>query len=268
MKPKARHTARYGYAEELLLPPAQQSSGKMPFSIEDFGTLDAWLAEPGWPDNHMDVAMLEGYLTALRTWPVELVPGAWLPTVWGIRGWKVAAKISAPDTYNRFIALVMGLFHDIECRLTASPHSRTIFLSGKAPYKSGRYFGGAAWATGFMIALHEHSTGLASRSPTVRSAVEDIASYASLRSLEPSAAPAAAIALSAALRLLMTERPARRPVAAVPLNKATLLGASTKFAATRHPESTADIGSEKRNETLLAGGPSECAPSQDAPPHS
>ena len=93
MKPKARYTARYGYAAPLLLPPNLQVVGELPFSIEDFSALDTWLAEPGWPDNHMDVAMLEGYLAALLTWPIELAPGAWLPRIWGIRGWKVRRRL-------------------------------------------------------------------------------------------------------------------------------------------------------------------------------
>src|ERR1700675_356714 len=92
MKPKARYTARYGYAAPLLLPPNLQVVGELPLSIEDFSALDTCLAEPGWPDNHMDVAMLQDYLAALLTWPIELAPGAWLPRIWGIRGWKVAAK--------------------------------------------------------------------------------------------------------------------------------------------------------------------------------
>jgi yecA family protein len=219
MKPKARHTARYGHAAPLLLPPNLHVVGELPFSIEDFSALDTWLAEPGWPDNHMDVAMLEGYLAALLTWPIELAPGAWLPPIWGIRGWKVAAKIAAPETYNRFIELVIGLFQELERRLVASPPARTFVLGRDAPNKSGRYFAGAAWATGFMTALHENSAGLGSRSSAVRSAVEDIARYASLRSLEPSALPAAATALSVAVMIIMSERPTRGTVAAAPKNK-------------------------------------------------
>ena len=40
MKPKARYTARYGYAAPLLLPPNLQVVGELPFSIEDFSALD------------------------------------------------------------------------------------------------------------------------------------------------------------------------------------------------------------------------------------
>jgi yecA family protein len=219
MKPKARHTARYGYGAPVLLPPDLRTVGPLSFAGHDFAALDAWLAEAGWPDNHMDVAMLEGYLVALLVWPIELAPGAWLPPIWGIRGWKVAAKIAAPETYNRFIALVIGLFQELERRLAASPPARTFVLGRDAPYASGRYFAGAAWATGFMTALYENSAGLASRSAAVRSAVEDIAHYASLRSTESSALPGVATALNRAVMLIMSERPARGPGAFSPLKK-------------------------------------------------
>jgi len=143
--PKARHTARYGHAAPLLLPPNLHVPGELAFSLEDFRALDKWLAEPGWPDN------------------------------------------------------------------TPTP------LQGRGtPLYSGRYFAGAAWATGFMTALHENSSGLGSRSSAVRSAVEDIARYASLRSLEPSALPAAATAISVAVMIIMSERPPRGSVAAAP----------------------------------------------------
>jgi hypothetical protein len=131
----------------------------------------------------------------------------------------VAAKIAAPEPYNRFIALVIGLFQELERRLVASPPVRTFVLACDAPNDSGRYFAGAAWATGFMTALHENSSGLGSRSSAVRSAVEDIAGYASLRSLEPGALPAAATALSVAVMVIMSERPTRGSVAAAPKNK-------------------------------------------------
>jgi yecA family protein len=213
MKPKARHKTRYGYAEPLLLPPNLSTMGALAFSPQDFSTLAAWLAEPGWPDNHMDVAMLEGYLAAVLVWPIELAPGAWLPLIWGIRGWKVAAKIAEPEAYNRFIALVLGFSQEIERRLATLPPVRTLVLSAHSPAIPARYFAGAAWATGFMTALHENSAGLGARSSAVRSAVEDIAQYASRRSLPPSAFPAAATALSVATMIIMSEHPARAPVA-------------------------------------------------------
>jgi uncharacterized protein YecA (UPF0149 family) len=116
MKPKARYSARYGQTVPQLLPPDLQSLGSIAFTPLDFKALDACLAEEGWPAEHMDVAMLEGYLVALLVWPIQLSPGAWLPAIWGIRGWKVAAKIATRESYDRFLALVIGLLQDLERR--------------------------------------------------------------------------------------------------------------------------------------------------------
>jgi len=79
MKRKSRRKLLNSYTEPVaLLPPNLQTVGPLPFTAQDFATLDAWLAEEGWPANRMDVAMLEGYLVALLAWPIELPPGAWL----------------------------------------------------------------------------------------------------------------------------------------------------------------------------------------------
>ncbi len=235
MRRKGHRSSLYGYTAPVLLPPNLETVGPVPFTAQDFANLDAWLAQDGWPEERMDVATLEGYLVALLSWPIELAAGAWLPPVWGIHGWKVAAKISSPDTYNRFIALIIGLFQELEHRLSSSPPARTFVLGCNAPYLSGRYFAGAAWATGFLTALHENSTGLRARSSAVRSAVENIARYAPLRSTQASALPAVATALSVAVMTIMTERPIPGPVAAVPSNNAAL--PKEKRAANRQLES-------------------------------
>jgi hypothetical protein len=125
----------------------------------------------------------------------------------------------------------MGFFQELEHRLASSPPARTFVLGRGAPYVSGRYFAGAAWATGFMMALHENSTGLGTRSRAVRSAVENIAHYASARSSVPGALTFVATALSVAVMIIMSERPVRGPVAALPLKKVASLRAAEKQAA-------------------------------------
>jgi yecA family protein len=210
MTSKARYTMRYArVAPALLMPPNLQEMGPLPFTVNSFAELDAWLAEDGWPPEHMDAAMLEGYLVALLTWPIELAAGAWLPPIWGIRGWKVAAKIDTTEPYNRFLVLVIGFLQDLERRLTASPPLRPLVLDYRTPILSAHYFAGAAWATGFMTGLHENSAGLGSRSANARSAVEGIARFASLRSAKPSAMEAVAAELNTEIAKLMVERPSR-----------------------------------------------------------
>ena len=196
-------------APALLMPPNLQEMGPLPFTADNFAQLDAWLAEDGWPPEHMDAAMLEGYLVALLTWPIELAAGAWLPLIWGIHGWKVAAKIDSKEPYNRFLVLVIGFLQDLERRLTASPPLRPFVLDYRKPILSAHYFAGAAWATGFMTGLYENSAGLGSRSANARSAVEGIARFASLRSAKPSAMESVSAELNAEIAKLMVERPSR-----------------------------------------------------------
>jgi yecA family protein len=223
MKRKARRKIRYGHVEPIvLLPPDLRTIGELPFTGEEFEGLDAWLAETGWPTERMDIAMLEGYLVALLVWPIELSPGAWLPPIWGVRGWKIAAKIASPEAYGRFIALVMGFLQELDRRLNASQRLVTFALAQDAPYKSGRYFAGSAWATGFMTALEQNSAGLRSRSVAARSAVECIARYASLRLTETSALPVVGTTISAAVATLLAERPSRGPLGPLGISEPAL----------------------------------------------
>ena len=215
MRITVRANARYSRARTLL-PPNLRAMESIPFTAAEFASLDAWLAEDGWPDERMDIATLEGYLVALLVWPIEIAEGAWLPSIWGVRGWKVAAKIDSAEIYDRFIALVTGLLQELERRLAISPSRRTFVLAHDAKIISAPYFAAAAWSTGFMTALYQYAAGLQSRSIASRSAVESIASYASLRSQPPSATPAAAGALSAAIAILVEERVSRGPLGPLP----------------------------------------------------
>jgi yecA family protein len=248
MTSKARYTSRYArVAPAELMPPNLQDMGSLPFTTSSFAELDAWLAEDGWPPEHMDAAMLEGYLVALLTWPIELSAGAWLPPIWGIRGWKVAAKIETRGSYDRFLILVVGFLQDLERRLTASPPLRPFVLDYRGPIVSARYFVGSAWATGFMIGLHENSAGLGSRSANARSAVEGIARFASLRSAKADAMASVATELNAEIVKLMGERPSRLELGPLSLR----LSGGTRSGTPRHvPIGKADV---------VAAGPIEQA---------
>jgi yecA family protein len=217
MKPKSRFSSRYGQEAPVFLPPNLRTLGAIAFSGDDFKVLDAWLAEEGWPAEHMDIAMLEGYLVALLVWPIQLSPGAWLPAIWGVHGWKVAAKIATPESYDRFLALVIGFLQELERRLTAAPHTATFVLNGDRALLSTRTFAAAAWSSGFMAALQFSAVGLGSRSPLSRAAVEQIIGFASQRSNGPSAIAPVAAALGVAIATLMDERPARGAAALIPI---------------------------------------------------
>jgi yecA family protein len=229
-KSKTRNSARYGRAEPLLLPPNLQTTSALTFTAIDFVGFDAWLAEDGWPEERMDAAAIEGYLMALLVWPIDLAPGAWLPGLWGVKGWKVAAKIATPAAYDRFIALAIGFLQELERRLSLSPQGDSLVLPYDVLITSTKYFAGAAWATGFMTALFQHSSGLQSRSVAARSAVEKIASYAALRSAAPQTLRTVSLQLTAAITVLLAERVSRGPLGPTGRSDAKILRRRTTVA--------------------------------------
>lgn len=122
-----------------------------------------------------------------------------------------------------------------------SPRLRPIVLEHAVPILSAHHFIGCAWATGFMIALHENSAGLGSRSASARSAVEGIAHFASLRSTKPSAMASVSAHLNAGVAILMDERQPRGAPGPLPVNLAerTRAGHQRRAAINKvHPTNT------------------------------
>jgi yecA family protein len=122
----------------------------------------------------MPIAELEGYLVALLAWPVAISPGAWLPRIWGERGWKVPAKIAQRLQYDEFIALIIGFLQDLDRRLSSQPSRfESSVLRGLQgpPQREGLH----CWGRGFMTALTLGSQGLKCRSDSAGAAVRAIA---------------------------------------------------------------------------------------------
>jgi yecA family protein len=161
----------------LLTPPNFKEIGPVTFTGDDRKALAAWLNEEGWPKERMNIAMLEGYLVAMIVWPVELSPGAWLPAIWGIRGWKVAEKISAPELFHKFNRLVIGYRQHLALVLNTTPHAYLPGLQGAVagPIPAD---GALQWSLGFLSALQHGSQGFNWRSPEVTDAIEVIAEHA------------------------------------------------------------------------------------------
>ena len=210
-----RHKAPSHRAEPTLLPPNLRALGVLSFTQGDRETLSAWLAEGGWPRDRMDIATLEGYLVALLVWPVGVSSGAWLPPVWGERGWKVPAKMGSADAYAKFIGLVLGFLQELDRGLSASrPYLRPT-LSKPESAQRRRSPPGICWAQGFLRGLQQSTQGLDGRSPAARSAVARIARYASFAAAPTGADSAIAADLTSAVLTLAAERPSRGPLGAL-----------------------------------------------------
>jgi yecA family protein len=156
------------------MPPNLLEFGAMPFGDAQRARLTALLQEAPWPRGHMQMAQLEGYLVALIAWPVGIASGAWLPPIWGGRGWKVPAKIAARSQYEEFVALIAGFIQHLDRQLSSQPAQ---FESSvlRAPQDSENNETLHAWGRGFMTALTLGSQGLEGRSASAGAAVHTIA---------------------------------------------------------------------------------------------
>jgi yecA family protein len=200
-----------------LMPPDPRAIDVAPFGDAERARLTSWLGEGAWPRARMDIATLEGYLVALIAWPVGISAGAWLPPIWGERGWKVPTKLASRSRFEEFNGLVVGFMRDIDQRLTHQPSSfelKTLRgLTGRARAESLH-----AWGKGFMTALTLGSQGLKWRSISAADAVRAIAATTSASAaFGPNAVDDVARAVIALAEL----RPSRGPLGS--LQTTTLL---------------------------------------------
>ena len=194
-----------------LLPPDLRTLAAVSFGDQQRERLTAWLREAGWPRAHMEIATLEGYLVALIAWPVGISPGAWLPPIWGERGWKVPTKIAMRSQYDEFVALILGFMRDLDRNLSRQPprfeSSVLHSLNGRA--RSEALHGGGK---GFMTALTLGSQGLKGRSVSAGAAVRLIAGTTAASA---PFGPGAIEDVVSAVIALIDQRPSRGPLGAL-----------------------------------------------------
>lgn len=191
-----------------LMPPDLRTIGASPFGDQHRVRLTAWLREAAWPRGHMDLVELEGYLVALIAWPVGIPTGAWLPPIWGGRGWRVPTKIAARPQFEEFVALVVGFMRELDRRLTQEP-SRFESSLLRGLDERTRVGGLQAWGKGFTTGLTLGSQGLKWRSTSAGDAVRVIAANTS------ASAPLGRHAIEAvvsAIFALIAQRSSRGPL--------------------------------------------------------
>lgn len=189
------------------MPPDLRTIGVVPFGAAQRARLDAWLSEAGWPREHMDIAQLEGYLVALIAWPVGISSGAWLPPIWGERGWKVPTKITSQSQYDEFVSLIVGFMRDLDLQLSTQPRLDKSVLRGLRG--QGQSLGLHRWGCGFMTALTLGAQGLKWRSDGAGAAVRTIASATSSSA---SFSPEAVEKVVGAVLALVAMRTSRGPL--------------------------------------------------------
>ena len=81
-----------------------------PLADTEYAELDAFLTAEGRPRAIMDIAMLDGFLTALLIGPHTLLPSQWLPQVWGETA-DDPMVFDSQAQMERILGLVMRLYN-------------------------------------------------------------------------------------------------------------------------------------------------------------
>ncbi len=128
-----------------------------PLTENELEWLDNVLMEYGNDDAVLDVAELDGLLTAILSGPNMIQPGRWLSSVWG--GAKNAPRWASESELTRFMDLTFQHMNDIADRLCYYP-DQFAPLFGTRTVDGTEYTIVEEWCFGYMrgVALDNWST--------------------------------------------------------------------------------------------------------------
>ncbi len=83
----------------------------LPLSDEELDELNQFLIAEDMPEDGMDIAMLDGFLTAIAIGPNTLPPNQWLPAIWDASD-ESPLKWKSAEQMEHIIGLVMRMYND------------------------------------------------------------------------------------------------------------------------------------------------------------
>ena len=122
----------------------QATSGEL--DLAELGGLDEILAMPVLEHCSMDVATLEGFLTALAIGPNTVLPEQWLPWVWDMHDARIDPEFASLEQAN----WVMDLIFRYQDLIRESFRFDPSLL--RPAYERDEEWGAAEWAEGFLLA--------------------------------------------------------------------------------------------------------------------
>jgi uncharacterized protein len=128
-------------------PSAQPTSAGLDQALADdeLDELDDFLANETIQDRSMDVATLEGFLTAIAIGPRFVPPSEWLPWVWDMDEGKEDANFDDADEASRILSLIMRHYNEVTSTFNTDPASfEPIFWRDK-------HRGAVEWCEGFIL---------------------------------------------------------------------------------------------------------------------
>ena len=113
-------------------------------SQAEFEELDDFLASPAIDASAMDVATLEGFLTAVAIGPRLVQPSEWLRWVWDMEEGEIGPPFEGQEQANHILSLLMRLYNAVLDAFATHPESF------KPVFRAGGRHGVAEWCDGFL----------------------------------------------------------------------------------------------------------------------
>lgn len=118
---------------------------RLELSDDELDDLDDFLARKPIKDTSMDVATLDGFITAITIGPRFIRPSGWVPWVWDMYDAKATPEFGSEDEANYIMALLMRHYNGIVQLFNEDPE---VF----EPICFQRdYWGAAEWCEGFLM---------------------------------------------------------------------------------------------------------------------
>lgn len=114
-------------------------------SEAEFEELDDFLASPAIEASSMDVATLEGFLTAIAIGPQLVRPSEWLPWVWDMDAGEIEPEFDSQEQASHILSLLTRLYNAVIDAFTTHPESF------EPVFHSGGQHGAAEWCEGFLL---------------------------------------------------------------------------------------------------------------------
>lgn len=122
-----------------------------PLSDDELRELDNYLLFEDDSDESMTLDILDGYLHAIASGPINLHPEQWIPGIWGA-GAARKRPVESIEKLNHILTLIMRLLNSINAALENPP--REIYpLWSAREYRGKEYDGAEGWANGFCYGV-------------------------------------------------------------------------------------------------------------------
>ena len=111
----------------------------------ELDVLDEFLAIPALEETSMDVAVLDGYLTALLISPQLVTPAVWMARIWDMENAHQQPQYRNAEEQARIDTLIKRHYHALAAEISkATPALVPVFLRGAQ-------WGVSEWCAGFLL---------------------------------------------------------------------------------------------------------------------